>query len=146
MVGVMTMTDSGERAGRSIRGRVLVGPVLITIGVLHCATAPVFYGDSLRSILDAGVVASVEADPALVMLRAAGFWYLSAGIGMLALGALAWWVERTVGVVPALLGWLLLALTVWGVTLMPVSGFWAFLVPAALAFRSARRGAVPASR
>lgn len=112
---------------------------MIIIGALHSAAGPAFYGDSLRSILEGGVIASVEADPVLTPLRATGFWYLSAGIGMLVLGALAWWIEHTLGAVPAMLGWLLLTLTAWGVALMPASGFWAFLAPAALAFRSARR-------
>lgn len=97
-----------------------------------------FYGDALRSALDAGVVASIEADPALVDLRTAGFWYVSAGLGILALGVVVAWAERRLGTVPAVLGWIMLGLAVWGVLLMPVSGFWAFSLVAGLAFRPSR--------
>lgn len=118
--------------------RPLVGVVLAAIGVVHIAATPIFYGDALRSVLDSGVVASIEADPALVDLRSAGFWYVAAGLGIVTLGVVVTWAERRLGTVPAVLGWIMLGLAVWGVIMMPVSPFWAFFLVAGLAFRSAR--------
>lgn len=68
----------------------------------------------------------------------AGFWYVSAGLGILALGVVVTCAERRLGTVPAVLGWIMLGLAVWGVLLMPVSGFWAFFLVAGLAFRYSR--------
>lgn len=52
---------------------------------------------------------------------------------------LAWWVERRVGLLPATLGWLLLGFTAVTVLLVPGSGFWLFLAPAAVVLARARR-------
>lgn len=90
-------------------------------------------------MIDRGVVNAVE--PAGAAPLDAGFWYLSAGLGMLMYGGLVWWYERNVGPAPAIVGWSLVALTAWGVVLVPASGFWAFLVPAIIAIRSERRQA-----
>jgi hypothetical protein len=55
------------------------------------------------------------------------------------LGYLVWWLERRVGLVPALLGWLLVAFSLVNVVLVPVSGFWLFLAPAAIIIARSRR-------
>ncbi len=122
------------------RSAALVGLTLIGIGVLHTAMAPVVHGPALRGIIEGGVVAAVESDPAQIAIRSAGFWYLTAGFAVMILGALLWWVQRRIGRLPAAVGWVLLGLTVWGVLLMPVSGFYLFLLPAVLAWRAAHAG------
>lgn len=139
----MTVQSSRHAAGHSMPpapcGRPLIGGALAVIGVVHVLITPLLYGDAVRSVLDAGVFAAIDADPALTDLRGAGFWYASAGIILIALGVVVGWAERRLGTVPAALGWLLLGFGVWGVVLMPVSPFWVFLILAALTFRSSRR-------
>jgi hypothetical protein len=120
-------------------GRPIVGIVLGVIAVIHIATAYVFYGDSLRSIVDAGVVASIDKDPALNNLRSAGFWYLTTGSGLMLISALITWAEHRDGRVPFFVAWMLLGMAAWGLVFMPLSGFWAILVASGLAFWSARR-------
>lgn len=124
---------------QATRRRPLVGISLLVLGAIHVLVAPLVVNDSLQSILDGGVAGSIEADPELVTLRGYGFWYLTAGLAVIVLGAHVLQVERATGAVPRLLGWLLVGLTVWGVVLAPLSPFWAFLLIAGLAFRSARR-------
>ena len=127
---------------RSIRHsepRPVVGLALTFVGIVHILVTPLVVGDSVRSIIEGGVVAAVERDPATAVLRGLGFWYVTAGLAVIMLGALVIWIERTTGSVPTLLPWMLVGLTVWGVLLMPLSPFWAFLVIALLAFRKARR-------
>jgi len=119
--------------------RPVVGLALTIVGIVHVLITPLVVGDSVRSIIGGGVVAAVERDPAAAVLRGLGFWYATAGLAMIILGALVIWIERTTSSVPMLLPWTLVALTVWGVLLMPVSPFWVFLVIAFLAFRKARR-------
>lgn len=135
---VTTHRNPGAR-DRS-RCRPWTGIVLAVIAALHLAGAPLFYGDALRSILDAGVIASVEADPGSVALRSAGFWYLTTGLSLVVLSAIVIWVEQRVGTLPRVLPWLLLGIAVWGILLVPASGFWSFLPAAAVAFVAARRG------
>lgn len=127
------------RTSRQPAARPVVGAALIIVGVVHVLITPLVVGDSFRSIIDGGVLAAVEREPATAVLRGLGFWYTTAGLAMIMLGGLVIWIERTTGSVPMLLAWMLVGLTLWGVLLMPVSPFWVFLVIAFLAFRKARR-------
>lgn len=119
--------------------RRFVGKLVAGIGAFHLATSVAFYRDDLVAIIDRGVLNAVE--PAGAARVDAGFWYVSAGLTVVSYGGLVWWYERHVGDAPAITGWLLLVPAVWGVVLMPTSGFWALLVPAVIAIRSARRSA-----
>jgi len=132
------------RSVRHAAPRPVVGLALAIVGIVHVLVTPLVVGNSLRSIIEGGVVATVEREPALAVLRGLGFWYVTAGLAMIMLGVLVIWIERTTSSVPLLLPWMLVGLTAWGVLLMPVSPFWAFLVIAFLAFRKAR-GPVTAS-
>ncbi|MBA3368393.1 MAG: hypothetical protein H0T99_06955 [Geodermatophilaceae bacterium] len=58
---------------------------------------------------------------------------------MLILGQLAWWAERRSGVLPAALGWLLVAFTIINVLLVPISGFSLLLFPATIVLIGAHR-------
>lgn len=121
---------------------VTAGQLLLGIGVVHVGLTPVFYPQAVRGILDAGVVGSVESDPSARDVRAAGFWYATAGLGMVALGAALSRAERVAGVPTRTAVWAPAPLAAWGVTFMPASGFWALLVPAAVAAkRRLHRGA-----
>lgn len=124
---------SAEVARTRPRGRhPVVGSAVVMVGVVHLATSPFLYGDEIRSILRGGVVGSVDADPAVQDLRSLGFWFLTAGVSLLVLGALVIRLEREHGVAPAVVGWLLLGLGVWGVLLVPASPFWVFVLLAVL--------------
>ena len=112
----------------------MIGAALGLIGTVHVAMTTVFYPDSVASIVEGGVVAAVEAKPDLVPLRGLGFWYVTSGPGVIALGVTVADLERRNQLRlrhAALLG----AIGVWGVLLVPKSGFWLFLPLAALAVR-----------
>ncbi|TDC46096.1 hypothetical protein E1212_27685 [Jiangella ureilytica] len=126
---------------RPVRHRPVVGWSLLAIAAGHVLAAPLVYPDSLRSTWEGGVLLAVEGDPSLIAERGIGFWYVTAGLGVGLLGGVVRWAERRTGPVPRGLGWALLGLTLWGVALMPKSGFWAFAVPAALILRRPRGGA-----
>lgn len=87
--------------------RALIGPLLIAVGAVHVGLTPILYGDAVRSVLEAGVVGSIEADPEQSRLRGLGFWYATAGVGMLALGAVVTSVEGQTRTPPASLPWVL---------------------------------------
>lgn len=132
--------ETGRRAGRArVRLRPWIGRSITGIAILHLATAPVFYGDALRSIWQGGLLNAVLNDPATEPLRSGGFWYLGTGLVELSLGLLVSWLSRRHGEVPRLLGWLLLGTAAFGVLLMPASGYWLLLIPATLTFWCAPR-------
>ena len=113
--------------------------MLIAITVIHLACTPLVYGQGLGDIIDDGVLNAVETGPTGIDARGAAFWYVAAGLGVVVLGYLTWWVERRIEALPAGLGWLLVAFTVINVVLVPFSGFWLFLPPAIVVLRRARR-------
>jgi|Tabmets5t2r1_1033131.scaffolds.fasta_scaffold19108_4 Family of unknown function (DUF6463) len=131
-------------AGATPLARPVVGAVLVVVGIVHTLAVPLFYGDGLDGIVNAGVVNGVERDASGLAERSAAFWYVSAGIALVLLGVLVGWIERRLGHTPAMVGWLLVILAVWGVVLIPASPFWVFGLAAVLAFRSARRSGGPA--
>ncbi|GAA4428356.1 hypothetical protein GCM10023169_29380 [Georgenia halophila] len=114
----------------------VVGGLLTLIGAVHVASTSLVYPEGVASVLDSRVIASIEAEPDVLALRSAVFWYVTAGLLIIVIGALVIWVERFTGHVPRFVAWALLVVTAWGVLLMPVSGFWALLAPVAIALRA----------
>jgi uncharacterized protein DUF6463 len=129
--------------------RPVVGAALGLIGVVHVAVTAMVYPDSVASIRRGGVVAAVEADPELVPVRGLGFWYVTSGLGTVALGVAVADLERRRLLRPHHAA-LLAAIGVWGVVLVPRSGFWLFLPLAAVAAfprdADSRKGTVSARR
>jgi hypothetical protein len=112
----------------------VIGAALGLIGIVHVAATPLIYPDSVASVLQGGVVAAVEADPELLPLRGLGFWYVTSGLGIVALGAAVADLERAHRLRPYHAA-LLAAIGLWGVLLVPKSGFWLFPPLAVLAAR-----------
>ncbi|CAN5680558.1 hypothetical protein BH24ACT15_BH24ACT15_17560 [soil metagenome] len=77
-----------------------MGTSLIVIGVIHTLLTPLLYPEAWRSVIEAGVLGSIEADEATKDLRSAGFWYATAGLSQVMFGSLVVATERRVGVVP----------------------------------------------
>jgi hypothetical protein len=115
-----------------------VGDVITTIGLLHLVVAPAVYPDSLRSILEGGVLGSIDAEPAVKDLRSTGFWYVTAGLTLVVVGVTATNHEQVVGRPPGATAWGLLGLSMFGTALMPVSGFPLLSVPAMMSIRRHR--------
>lgn len=118
--------------------RPLAGPVLVAISILHIAGTPLFHAPAVAAIIDHGLVNAVDSSGRLLDARASAFWYVVTGLVVALLGYMVWWIER-IAVLPAAIGWLLVAFTALNVVLFPLSGFWLFLLPAAVALRRARQ-------
>ena len=121
------------------RRRPLVGPLLAAVGAVHIAITPIVHGASVRSVVDGGVVAAIEAEPALAERRGVGFWYATAGLALVAYGVTIAERERQAAPLPVSLPVTLTALGTWGVVLMPKSPFWVFGPLAVLAAVRRRR-------
>lgn len=119
----------------------------LALAVVHVATASAFYGDSVRSIVDAGVLGAVDSDPGLATLRGAAFWYVTVGLFLGLIGWVVMVAERHGLGAPRGFAVAMAATGVWGVLFSPVSGFWLFFPIAWLARRNtapahAREGAL----
>lgn len=117
--------------------RKISGPLLMAIGMLDLLYVLMFYARQLSSIAGDGFFGAVESDPAQLG-RGIAFWHLTFGVTVLILGALVRWAQARTGTLPALLGWSLLALGLFGAILVPASGFWLVLPLAVLMLLLAR--------
>jgi Family of unknown function (DUF6463) len=131
----------GQHEGETVTAasqRPVVGWMLGGIAVLHVPVTPLLYADSVDSILGAGVLAPIDADPARKDLRSAGFWFAIAGIGLFLVAILLARAELIEGPpAQAVVG--LVVLAAWGLAFMPVSGFLAIVATAAVAAYRHRR-------
>ena len=112
----------------------LAAQSIIGIGLLHCLLFLWFGRRVLRSVVNEGLWNTI--DP--IRDRQMVFWALLAGVVVILLGQLSWWLSKRGQTLPAFLGWQLLGITLACGVLMPISGAWLFLVPAALIIAGAR--------
>lgn len=116
------------------------GLLLVAIGVLHTAVG-ILNGKSVMSRIS-GATFSPEASRQLIgaLGKQFVFWFLFGGLLMLVLGHLLTWIERRLDrPVPSFVGWELLVLSLVGLFVMPVSGFWLVLAVAIYTIVSGRR-------
>lgn len=119
--------------------RAVVGPALTVVGVAHVGLTARLYPDAVRSILDAGVLNAVTADPAEAAARTAAFWFATTGVGLVATGLVVTSLEHHVVPLPRSLPWVLAGVGAWGLALLPASPFWVFPVLAVVAEARRRR-------
>jgi hypothetical protein len=115
-----------------------VGPLITALGVVHVASTPVFFPESVRSIVDGRIFGSLIGEPSAMPVRKAGFWYAMAGVAIAGFGWMTGHVERNGGPLPAALPAVLAGFGASGVALDPQSGFWLFFPLAWVARRRAR--------
>ena len=116
------------------------GLLLIGVGILHTVLG-VFKGHSLLSEISRSAFATETGRRLVTGLgKEFVFWFLFGGFLMLVLGHFFTWVERRLNhAVPSFIGWELVLLSVVGLVLMPLSGFWLVLGVAIYAIVAARR-------
>lgn len=114
----------------------LVGPLLLAIGTLDVHVALFEFAPQFLDIVEDGVFNAVwwPAMSERMFAREAAFWHLFAGLAMTLIGGLAYWAQKMTGTLPGWFGWALVIFGLLGISLMPVSGFWAFFVPALFIF------------
>jgi hypothetical protein len=116
----------------------LSGPLLMATGVLDLLYVFVFHFGQLAAISRDGFFGAVEVDP-VQLDREVAFWHLVFGVTIVILGGVIHWAQGRTGTLPAFLGWSLLALSLFGAILVPVSGFWLVVPQAVLVLVVARR-------
>jgi hypothetical protein len=102
----------------------LSGRLLVATGALHTIVGVLLYAPYLLEMWQAGLWNSVEPH----LGRMAVFWFLFFGFLLMMAGQV---IARYTRPIPRGFGWGLLALSVVGAIMMPVSGFW-LVIPQAL--------------
>lgn len=115
------------------RPRPLVGPLMAALGIIHVGLTPVLFPESVHSVVEAGLVNSIEVDPELAPLRGLGFWFATTGLSVVISGWAVGVLERRPEGAPRSLPLVLAGIGAWGVVLIPKSPFWVFLGLAGLA-------------
>jgi hypothetical protein len=110
------------------------GNLLIATGILHNVIGFVMGWGVLTEIVRSGFINSINNE----MDRNAIFWFLFGGFAMILLGKLMQNCLDAGWILPKWLGVTLLALSLIGCMMMPVSGFW-LVLPQALLIMSTHR-------
>jgi len=110
----------------------LAGGLLIGVAVVHAVFGVWFGRLSLGAMFSDGLVASVDSRGE----RGLVFWFLLMSPLLLLIGQLCVFLAERGIAPPRWLGFEVLLLTVACALLMPVSGFWLLLPPAALLLRA----------
>jgi hypothetical protein len=102
-----------------------IGRSIVGVGLIHSLFGLVSGSRVLSEMAQDGLVASVNGQP----LREAIFWFLFFGFLVILFGLLVDWVESKGLNLPFSMSLGLLVMTLFGVALMPASGWWLMLVP-----------------
>lgn len=118
----------------------VTGYLLIAISIIHVVVGVWIFTEPLTDIIQNGIFNTVAPDPfAPYFDREDAFWFMIAAPLLLTLGQLCCWAEAQGISLPAFLGWNLLAISLVGVFLEPISGFWMLILPAFLTLIASRR-------
>lgn len=110
-------------------------PRLITgLGIVHFVYAAVESHEVIGDMVGDGVVGAADA-----YRRNYVVWFLVGGMTLLTLGAVTAWAVRTIGRIPAFIGWWMVCIGVFDSVLEPDGGGWLVLLLGALVVYDARR-------
>jgi len=129
--GVRTTDTHKKQAPRD-----RMGFWLMAVALLHQGVGLVFYAEPLSSIVQAGVINSVQPP---FWDRDAAFWFLMFGGLLFLIGATTQWLLDKREALPRFWGWGLLVINGLGALLMPASGLWLVIVLAIVMIRQRDR-------
>ena len=111
-----------------------IGRWLIGISIFHSVVAGLIFGKDLVAVARRGEFHTIGSDPT----AGAAIWFLLFGVLLFVCGLVIDALEQaSPRPLPKTIGWSLLALSLMGVMIMPLSGFW-LAFPPAIAIIAAR--------
>ena len=104
-----------------------IGKWIFAVGVIHLSFGIAFMHETLALLWSERLWNTVNGQPP----REAVFWFLCSGIMLLIVGVMVDRMERERLAIPRFVTGLFAALTAIGVVVMPISGIWLLIPPAA---------------
>lgn len=104
-----------------------IGKSVMAVAIGHTLVGLNVFSPALGTFLDDGIVntSTIGQSPE----REAAFWFLFAGFAILVIGGLVDYLEKHDLPIPLFVGVSAAVLTIIGIIVMPVSGFWLMTVP-----------------
>jgi len=119
------------------------GYLLLIISIIHILVGVWLFAGPLADIIRNGGFNAVAPNPfAPYFDREDAFWFMMISPLLFTLGQLCCWAQAQKIILPAFLGWNLLAISTVGVVLEPISGFWLLMLPAFLIVAASRQLAI----
>jgi len=114
---------SGEDEEQMVSGvKRHVGLTLVLTGLFHTVLGLIGFMNHLQPMVAEGLWDTVGSGQ---WERATAFWYLMLGFVLILLGYTVDWLMKKKGIAPPVsLGWMLFAICLIGIIVMPTSGFW----------------------
>ena len=114
-----------------------IGKSVMAVAIGHTIVGLIVFGPALRTFFDGGIVNTITAgqNPG----REAAFWFLFTGFAILVIGGLVDYLEKHDLAIPLFVGVSTAILTIIGIIVMPMSGFWLMIIPLVGLARSARQ-------
>ncbi len=103
------------------------GKSIVIIGILHSIVGLTVFRDIFFILFSERLFNTISLKS--VPQRGEAFWFLYTGAALIIIGALVDWIERRNIGLPVFLLWSFVLITVAGIVIMPISGFWLLLVP-----------------
>ncbi len=104
-----------------------IGLIIIIIGTLHTLLGIIKFSKSFTEMISKGLINSAST-----IEDGLAFWFTFTGVLFILLGYLTNYLEQNGLTVPKPLGWILIASSIVGVIIFPISGFWIVFFPAIL--------------
>ena len=136
--GVLARTPVAAAAWIGGTGvRVWIGRSILVVALIHSVFGVAFFGRALTRVFSTGVFGSITLlGPSPVTTP---FWFFVSGALAFIVGGLVDYLERLGIAFPTFLAWSLLALSVVGCLLMPLSAWWLLIASVAGMFVRGRR-------
>ena len=116
--------------------RIWIGKYIAVVGVLHCALGVVVFSGTFADLFRDGFFNTINGEPELEF----PFWFVVVGVFWVVLGVLIDSVEKAGQAIPRFVGWAVFGSAVVGAAIMPLSGWWLFLIPGVALVRKKVQG------
>lgn len=111
-----------------------IGMIVIAIGILHTMLGLVKYAGIFGAMVSEGLINTAGTNE-----RNLAIWFTFCGTVFIMLGYTMKTIEGHTGRIPSPLGWSMFASAVLGGLILPISGFWALIIPSFLIIVSNRK-------
>lgn len=115
--------------------RAWIGKSILLIAAIHTIFGFIVFRPIIADLFTNGVFNTVNGQ----LDRESVFWFIMSGLSWFLLGGLVNHFEKFGLDLPGFFGWGLLVMTLLGIVVMPISGFWLLFVPSLGAISGTRR-------